>query len=432
MVSLTVLLAGCGALPGLQSLIGTTGRTISAAGQSAAQPVDSLIGLGASPAPSDVPTATVDAIKRVIQHGNDEETQAVAAHDPTLMRDTSTAAYYDELAQGFNDMLNSGVTAIQLVNLNWGPVTLQGAASAQATTVETWRTTYADGSTLQESDTNVYTLVLQGGTWLVQDDQHTGAGVQQAQPGAPIAPSPVTPVTPASPTGAARSQSSNWSGYYTTGGTFTTVAGSWTIPNISPGTSGADATWVGIGGMASRDLIQAGTQAVVQSGRVVYTAWWETLPQASQSVPLDISAGDTVSVSITQQSGGAWLITILDVTTGDSFRKSVEYQSSRSSAEWVEEAPAVGRAGRMGLVPLDNFGAVTFTNATTVKDGQTRSLGQAGAQPITMYNRAEQALAQPSVVGEDGASFTVTRTSVPSTSSSAGPTMRVPRQRFGQ
>jgi hypothetical protein len=379
-----------------------------------------------------VPAATVDAIKRVIQKGNDEEVKAVAAQDATLMRDTSTAAYYNLLEQGFNDMLASGVTALKLVNLSWGSITLQGTSSAQATTVETWRSTFADGSTLEDSATNVYTLVLQGGVWLVQDDQHTAAGGQQAQPGASNAPTPAVPALPAASTDAAQSQSSNWSGYNATGGTYTAVAGMWTVPTVSSISSGADATWVGIGGMSSHDLIQAGTQALVQSGRVVYSAWWETLPQASQSIPLHISAGDTMSVSITQQPNGQWLIVILDVTTGGVFRKSVAYQSSRSSAEWVEEAPSVGSARRMGVVPLDDFGAISFTNATTVKDGQSRTLRQAGAQPVTMYNRADQALAQPSVVGADGASFTVTRTSVPALSALSGPTTRVPRRRFGQ
>ena len=427
----TALLVGCSALPQLRLPSNITGQMPAAAvtpapGQSAAPPVDSPTKLDTTTTKSNASSATTDAIKSVIQRGNQEEVQALASQDPTVMRDTSTAAYYDQLAQSLGDLVNSGVTAIQLANINWGAITMQGTTGAQATTVETWRTTFADGSTMQETNTNVYTLVLQGGTWLVQDDQQTNGGTPGNAAGNPAAPTPVTPATPAAPTGAAQSHSSNWSGYDATGGTFTAVSGSWTVPQVSAGASGADATWVGIGGVKSHDLIQAGTQAVVQSGRVVYTAWWETLPQVSQPVPLNISAGDTVSVSIAQQSGSTWLVDIVDTTTGDSFRKTVTYQSSLSSAEWVEESPSAG--GRL-MIPLDNFGAVNFTNATTVENGQQRTVVQAGAKPVTMYDQADQALAQPSVVGADGASFTVSRTSVPA-STGFGPSTRRPRNRY--
>jgi hypothetical protein len=180
------------------------------------------------------------------------------------------------------------------------------------------------------------------------------------------------------------------------------------VPTVSAGrTAAADATWVGIGGVSSEDLIQAGTQATVQGGRVSYSAWIEMLPQASQPVPLAVSAGDNISVAITQQSGDTWRISIRNTTTGRSYQKSVTYASSRSSAEWVEEAPALGQRT---LIPLDNFGTVTFTNATAVEDGQQHSIAQADGQAITMSSRTGQPAAQPSALGDDGASFSVTRT----------------------
>jgi Peptidase A4 family len=424
--SVAALLAGCSGLPRLSVSVGKAGQTTTiAAGASATSVGNST---NATPAAAvDIPVisgpsaAATDAIRSVIERGNQEEVQAIAAQDSTVMRDTATAAYYDQLTQTYNDLVNSGVTAIQLVKLNWGPITIQGTTSAQATTVETWLTTLADGSTVQDTATNVYTLVFQDGAWKVQDDQHPDTRAQQPPAGNTTAPAPVTPDTSIAP--ASSGHSGNWSGYNATGGAFTSVSGNWTVPQVGTVASGADATWVGIGGVTSRDLIQAGTQAVVQSGQVVYSAWWETLPQTSQTVPLNVSAGDKMSVSITQQSDGTWLILIRDTTTGGSFRKSVAYQSSLSSAEWVEEAPA----GRRQMIPLDNFGSVSFASATTVEDGQQRTLAQAGGQPITMYNQAEQALAQPSVLGADGASFTVARTSATNASSSR----LSPGRRFG-
>lgn len=380
------------------------------------------------------PNSTAEAaIKSVIQRANQEEQQAFAAHDPTLMRDTATITYYDDLVQGFNNLMSSNVTAIQLLKLDWGTIALQGATNAQATTLETWSTTFANGGTLQQTDVNVYTMVLQNGAWKVQDDQHPDSRLLQPPPGSSgTAPTSVAPVAPTGPTAvapvapAAQGQSRNWAGFAATGGTFTAVSGAWTVPNVSAGsTPGADATWVGIGGVGTTDLIQAGTDSTVQGGRVVYTAWMETLPQASQTVPLAVGAGDSVSVSITQQANGAWQILIRNTTTGQTYQQNVTYSSSRSSAEWIEESPAVGR--RL-LLPLDNFGKVTFTNATTVENGQQRSIAQAGGQAITMYNAAEQPLAQPSALSANGTSFTVTRTNAPATRITPG-TGILPRRR---
>ncbi len=132
----------------------------------------------AAPA-ADTPTdAQVAAIENVIQKANQEQVQAVATGDPTVMQDTSTTDYYQQSAQVLNGLLSSGVTSIQLAGLQWGPITLQDATTAQATTTETWNTTLSDGSTHQDIETNIYTLVFQNGAWKVQDDQHPDQGMQ--------------------------------------------------------------------------------------------------------------------------------------------------------------------------------------------------------------------------------------------------------------
>ncbi len=356
-------------------------------------------------------TSSVDVstIENVIQKANQEQVQAVATKDTTVMQDTATTSFYQQSVQTLNDLLNAGVTSIQLVDLKWGPLKLTNSSTAQATTYETWSTTFSDGSTMQETDTNIYTLVLQSGAWKVQDDQHPNPNNQQSSStnpsGGTSSKTPIPPVSAAN----GQSQSRNWSGYVATGGAFTAVSGTWTVPNVSAGTTGTDATWIGIGGVNSTDLIQAGTQAVVQSGQVVYSALWETLPQVVQPVPLTINAGDQVSVSITQQKPGTWQISIKDATNGQSWTKSVTYRSSLSSAEWIEEAPATGR---FTILPLGSFGSVTFASGTTIENGQTLTIAQTGAKPIAMNNGAGQLLAQASNLDASGMSFTVTRTSV--------------------
>lgn len=76
----------------------------------------------------------------------------------------------------------------------------------------------------------------------------------------------------------------------------------------------------------------------------------------------------------------------------------------------VEESPSTGRRT---LVPLDNFGAVSFTGATAIQDGQQHTIAQAGGKSITMIDATGQPVAQPAALGADGASFTVTRTPAP-------------------
>jgi hypothetical protein len=348
----------------------------------------------------------VSAIQNVIEKTNLEQVQAVAAQDPTVMQDTATTSFYQQSVQTMNDLLNSGVSSVQLVNLKWGPITFTNTKTAQVTTYETWSTTFSDGSTMQETDTNLYTLVLVNGAWKVQDDQHPDTNNQESASANPGGGTSAQAPIPTAAAATGQAQSVNWSGYLATGGTFTAVSGTWTVPNVDAETIGMDATWVGIGGVDSNDLIQAGTQASVGSGQVVYSAMWEALPHKAEPIPMRINAGDQMSVSITQQTPGTWQISISDATNGQSWTKSVTYNSSLSSAEWIEEAPATGRSR---ILPLDNFGSVTFTSATTIENGQTRTIAQADATPITMIDGMGQTLAQTSKLDASGTSVTVTR-----------------------
>ncbi|GAC1329058.1 MAG: hypothetical protein NVSMB2_28210 [Chloroflexota bacterium] len=326
------------------------------------------------------------------------------------MADTSTADFYQQQVQTNQDLKNNGVSAIKLVGIEWGPVTVSGA-TATATAWETWSTTYSDGTTEQSRDRNEYTLVQDNGTWKVSADSHpddpyspTGTGTGGSAPSSPVQPQPSRPRAQGAP-----NTSQNWSGYATSGGTYTAVSATWTVPQFSPAsTAGADAAWVGIGGTTSRDLIQAGTQQTVSgSGTTHYEAWVEMLPQASHPVPLTVNPGDSISVSIAQQSApDQWRIAMTNNTTGQMFQVDEQYTSSLSSAEWIEEAPSALRGRQL---PLDAFGTISFSAAAAVKDGQNVSIAGAGAQAITMVGRGGQTMATPSALGADGSSFSVTR-----------------------
>ncbi len=132
-------------------------------------------------APTTAPDADTAAIQQVIQRANQEQAQALAANDPSGMQDTATQEYFQQMAQTNQALVADGVTSIQLVNLEWGPISVNGS-TATATTYETWNTTYSDGSTDQSRDRNVYTLVQDGGTWKIADNQHPDEAQQGGEP----------------------------------------------------------------------------------------------------------------------------------------------------------------------------------------------------------------------------------------------------------
>ena len=365
-------------------------------------------GLSAPTLPTDLVRAQSDAqdqeqaIRQLIERANNQQVQAIAARDPSQMADSATPEHYQELVRINQNLLDSGVARIELLSLEWGPVTIEGT-TAHATTTETWRATYSNGSTDRARDRNDYTLVLDGGAWKIAADDHPD---ERAAPGP--GPAPEQPAPPSVPPRPGTSR--NWSGYASTQGTFTAVSGTWTVPdgNSAGGAFGADATWVGIGGVRSRDLIQAGTQESISgNGRVHYEAWIELLPRPSRAVPLTVKPGDVVAVSIEETSPDAWSIGFVNQTTGDTYQQTISYTSSHSSVEWVEEAPS---ASRRGVLPLDNFGTITFSNASAVRDGERLSPSALGARPITMIDRTGQSIAVPSPLSADGTSFSISRT----------------------
>ncbi len=351
--------------------------------------------------------ATADAIKQVIERANQAQQKAFATGDPALMRETATASYYNELTRINTELARGGVIGFSLVRIEWGDVTITGATAA-ATAYETWRTTYGDGSQDQRTDRNDYALVHESGAWKIQADVQGGA--LSVSPGSGAAPAQTQPDTTTTTPARITDTSSNWSGYVANGGTYTSVTGTWIVPQVAATTTGADATWVGIGGVTGTDLIQAGTQATVTGdGSVTYSSWTEILPDYSRTAPLQVTVGDSVTVTITEQTSGVWLIVMRNNSTSDSYEKTLRYDSSRSSAEWVQEAPSTSR----GIVPLSDFGTVRFIAGSAVRDDVMLGLSSLGATPVAMVNRAGQLVALPSTLGSDGSSFVVTRTSAP-------------------
>jgi hypothetical protein len=141
----------------------------------------------------------------------------------------------------------------------------------------------------------------------------------------------------------------NWSGYAVTGSNFTNVVGTWIVPQVETPTKDVrknrySSSWVGIDGFNNSHLIQAGTEQDWVHRTKVYQAWWEILPAPETPIgTLTIHPGDAMSVSITEGASSTWTISINDTTTHKSFSIARSYSGPRTSAEWIQEAPTIGR-----------------------------------------------------------------------------------------
>lgn len=208
----------------------------------------------------------------------------------------------------------------------------------------------------------------------------------------------------------------NWAGYAAVGGHYTSVSGTWTVPEIDEaGELSAHATWVGIGGITGSDLIQAGTAAIEDEwGGVEFFAWFETLPAAAVPVPLSVDPGDTITVHVREEEPSSWLISIINSTKQQEIHIPITYESSYSSAEWIHERPMVGDEE---FTRLSSFDTVNFSDARTIVDGENLSALEAGAHRISMTTYGGDPLAVPSVLGAEGQSFFVSRTRVDSSES---------------
>jgi hypothetical protein len=207
-------------------------------------------------------------------------------------------------------------------------------------------------------------------------------------------------------------ESSNWSGYSSTGGPFTVVKGTFTVPAPVAGTSprAEVAEWVGVDGTSASDpsLIQAGVDEQADPNSPSgfdYSPWWEILPATATPITtVTVNPGDKVTVTIWQVSGTTWEINLIDDTTGESFSTPPEhYTGPGSTAEWVVEATTECRS-QCRTSPLAPYSpAVTFSD-----------LGMAGPQKsldeITMV-QGLGAVSTPSAMTPGGFSVSYTGTS---------------------
>ena len=212
----------------------------------------------------------------------------------------------------------------------------------------------------------------------------------------------------------ATSDSLNWAGYATTPGSgVTAVNSTFTVPTASDVPPGFSATWAGIGGFTSSDLIQAGVSENNDLTTALtgpqYNAWYEILPASETPISgcsgdanCTVRPGDTVSVDIHNTGGGNWFVGLNDAGHW-TYSITLSYASSESSAEWIQEAPTLV----VQTIP-DGVGTVHFGPTSTYTQGGAVKTIAAGSptvieeSPVGVVNEATT-----SNLASDGQSFNV-------------------------
>jgi hypothetical protein len=161
--------------------------------------------------------------------------------------------------------------------------------------------------------------------------------------------------------------------------------------------------WVGIDGYSSKTVEQIGTDSDIISGVPTYTAWYEMYPKYPVNLALAIKPGDTITAEV-KYTGGKFTLTITDVTTGESFTTTQKSSSAaRSSAEWIVEAP-----WSSGVLPLANFGKVTFTGCSATVNGYTGSISSSSWQSDAINMVTSSGTLKTETSSTNGSRFTVT------------------------
>jgi uncharacterized repeat protein (TIGR02543 family) len=233
--------------------------------------------------------------------------------------------------------------------------------------------------------------------------------------------------------------SSNWSGYVLPTSTIVTFASAqWTVPtlNCARTPNSTSSTWVGTGGETwssggwSGSLLQTGIEDDCVNGVQQDSGWWEVVPATPNNeetfTNFPVRPGDSILAEVYQATSGQWVTVVQDFTTGlqgvmesgnawdvttiaantliggiQGDASGIQYAGGYT-VEWIQEDVTNTNSG--SLVPLANFGSVTFFNLRTSLSSWY--LTNSDAWEITNNNNVPVSV--PGALINDG--FTVTYT----------------------
>lgn len=211
--------------------------------------------------------------------------------------------------------------------------------------------------------------------------------------------------------------STNWSGYAVADETFTSVQGGWVEPSATcTSTNSAAAFWVGIDGYDSDSVEQLGTDADCSGGSPSYYAWYEMYPAASVTLSKSsypVTPGDHLAARVVA-NGSQYTLAMRDTAASGGVRWTFQTTQSSTvatdaSAEWVAEAPSECLIIVCRVLPLTDFGSVTFVGAQATGNGAFGPISSfSDNNSITMETSGGTVKASPSGLNSTGMSFTST------------------------
>jgi hypothetical protein len=202
-----------------------------------------------------------------------------------------------------------------------------------------------------------------------------------------------------------QAESTNWSGYAATTGTYTSVSASWTEPAGSCKSGDQYSSfWVGLDGYNSNTVEQTGSDTDCSGKTPKYYAWYELYPNASVSYSSVLKPGDHLTASVTYKGSNKFSLYIADTTRGWSHTTAGTLAgAARSSAEIIVEAPCCTASG--AILPLTDFGTVSMTGA----QANGAAFGSAGGMTeIGMVNGSGQDKVSVSSLSSNGEDFATT------------------------
>jgi peptidase A4-like protein len=187
------------------------------------------------------------------------------------------------------------------------------------------------------------------------------------------------------------STSTNWSGYAVTGGHYTKVTSSWTVPAVKCSGTAYSSFWVGLDGDTSGTVEQTGTDSDCSGSTPQYYAWYEMYPKFPFNYSNPVSPGDQMSATVSTNGSGSFTLTISDGSKWTQTTTARLKSAKLASAEVIAEAPSSSG----GVLPLANFGTVNFSGAAV--NGSTLTSSTPGLDAITMAS-GSTVKAQPSSI----------------------------------
>ena len=222
--------------------------------------------------------------------------------------------------------------------------------------------------------------------------------------------------------------SSNWAGYAVTGSEtgstphFNTVSGRWVQPKATctSGQATYSAFWVGLGGFSadSEALEQIGTEAdCTAAGKATYSMWYELVPAPSVPISLKVFPGNLIAAAVSV-TGKTVVLQIQNLTRKTSFTTVLRARvTDITSAEWIAEAPSSCDASGCTVLPLTNFGTISFSGSSATVAGTIDAAWAPSLIQLIPEDPASAAAptpatslpgAVPSPLSPDGSAFDVT------------------------